>query len=153
MSEVGHRGAAATLERLKPYCAWPGMEGDFEYLQLGRAEGQKMFEAETGYEYMLVLVEDISGFAWLEPARSCTADMTARTLIKWCALMGAPRVWVSDGAAHFKNGLLTMLAEALAVEHHFSVAHSAWTNGTAERFNTEIIQTAKAILSEQGRPI
>ena len=35
MREAGHRGAAATLERLKPYCAWPGMEGDVkEFLML-----------------------------------------------------------------------------------------------------------------------
>ena len=35
MREAGHRGAAATLERLKPYCAWPGMEGNVkEFVRL-----------------------------------------------------------------------------------------------------------------------
>lgn len=47
---------------------------------------------------------------------------SARILINWCALMGVPRVWVSDTAAHFMNGLLTMLVEILGTEHRFSVA-------------------------------
>ena len=44
-----------------------------------------------------------------------------------------------------------MLAEALNVDHRVAVAHSAWTNGMVERYNREVIRTAKAILSETGR--
>lgn len=42
-----------------------------------------------------------------------------------------------------------MLAESLNMDHHFTVAHSAWTNGKMERYNREIIRTAKAILGER----
>lgn len=34
----------------------------FDYLHLGVAEGDEFFAAEAGYEYLLVLVEDIRGF-------------------------------------------------------------------------------------------
>ena len=62
-------------------------------------------------------------------------------------------MWVSDSAAHFKNRLLMMLGEALGVDHHFAVANSAWTNGTVERFNREIIRTCKALLNENRKPL
>lgn len=37
--------------------------------------------AEAGYEYYMVLVEDITGFLWLGPAPSSSAATTARALI------------------------------------------------------------------------
>ena len=189
MTESGHRGPAATLARLRPYCVWSGMEGGvrefvrqclhcadsksgtiiprplaelrhgtvvgevlhFDFLHLGDAEGGGMISEQSGLAYLLVLVEDVSGYVWLEPEQSCTAAATARALIRWSVTFGPPKVWVSDTATHFKNGLIAMLAEALNVDHHFAVAHSAWTNGTVERYNREVIRTAKAILSETGR--
>lgn len=41
-----------------------------------------MLAEETGYEYLLVLVEDVCGSMSLEPARLCTAEATGQTLIK-----------------------------------------------------------------------
>lgn len=92
-------GAVVHGDHLHPSAADDAMafaeEMDCEYLLvLGT-----VFCGETGHEYLLVLVEDMSGFVWLESARSCTAGTTARSFIKWCAMMGAPRVWVSDTAA------------------------------------------------------
>ena len=46
-----------------------------------------------------------------------------------------------------------MLVEALGVEQRLAVAHSAWTTGTVERFNSEIVRTGQATLSEAGRPV
>lgn len=54
----------------------------FDYLHLGGDDGHQVFAAETGHEYLLVLIEDTSGFLWLEPAQSCSAAGTARTLMR-----------------------------------------------------------------------
>lgn len=59
--------------------------------------------------YLLVVVDDVSGYVWLEPAAKCTADVAARAIVKWSVLFGAPRVLVSDTARHFQNQLLKML--------------------------------------------
>ena len=72
-------------------------------LHLCQTEGGAVFLGRTEYECLPVLVEDISRFVWLEPARTCMTEIIARKLIKWCVLTSAPWVWVSDRAAHFKN--------------------------------------------------
>lgn len=110
-----------------------------------------MFAEETGRDCLLVLVGDMGGFLWLEPARSFTAQTTAQNLMKLCAMTGEPKVWVSDTTTHFRNGLSTKLVEALGMEQHFSVAHHAWRNGTAERFAQKVVKTGEAILGEAGR--
>lgn len=40
----------------------------FDYFHLGCAEGDDLFAEGAGYEHLLVMVEDISGFGWPEPA-------------------------------------------------------------------------------------
>ena len=49
--------------------------------------------------------------------------------------------------------MVRKLAKALGVDHRFSVANSAWTNGTVERMMREVIHGAKAMLNEGGRPL
>lgn len=69
-----------------------------DYLHLGAADGGTALAEETSYEYLLVHVENTSAFVLLESARPCAAETTARALIKCCALMSVPSVWVSDAA-------------------------------------------------------
>lgn len=67
------------------------------------------------------LVEDVNGFFWLETEQLCTAAASTRALVRRITTFGPPKVWVSDTVTHFKNGLITMLAEVLDVDHHFAV--------------------------------
>ena len=60
---------------------------------------------------------------------------------------------MSDHATHFCNRVAHKLAKAQGAEHRFSVANSAWTNGTMERMMREVIHGAKAMLNEEGRPL
>lgn len=46
--------------------------------------------------------------------------------------IGPPKMWVRDTATHFKNGLMTMLAEVFGMDQQFAVIHSAWTIGTVD---------------------
>ena len=67
-------------------------------------------------------------------------------------------VWAANhvgerNATHSRNRVVRKLAKALGVDHRFSVANSAWTNGTVERMMREVIHGAKAMLNEGGRPL
>ena len=106
-----------------------------------------------GYTYVLVVLEDVSGYMWLTPAKACTAEFTVKQLMAWCAAFGAPKVWVSDNGTHFRTRVLRRTAAVLQIQHRFSVANSAWTNGTAERMMREILKASKAILNERGQPL
>ena len=95
----------------------------------GRVRWTAAMMPRTDFEYVLVILEDVSGYTWLRPSRACTANGTVEELVGWCATFGPPITWVSDNATHFRNRTVRRIAKALGVEHRFSVANSAWTTG------------------------
>ena len=51
--------------------------------------------------------------------------------LEWVSVRGTPEVFVSDGAPHFKNETLMLIAAKLGSSHQFPVAYSSsWSNGT-----------------------
>lgn len=78
-------------------------------------EGGAVVSEETGLAYVLVMVQDVSGFVWLEPVQCATAAEaeTVAALVKGCIIFGHLLVWVGDTAIHFNDGLMTFLAEML----------------------------------------
>ena len=104
----------------------------FDYLHVGESgpQASQGLSEDSGFRYILVIMDDLSSFVSMEPVVVCTAEATAESLLTWCKTMGVPRVWVSDTATHFKNAILTRLREAFRVDHQFAVAYSPWSNGT-----------------------
>ena len=51
---------------------------------------------DSGFRYILVIMDDLSSFVSMEPVVVCTAAATAESLLTWCKTLGVPRVWVSD---------------------------------------------------------
>ena len=62
-------------------------------------------------------------------------------------------MFVSDGAPHFKNETLMLVAVKLGASYRFSVAYSSLTNNTVERMNLEVVRTFRAVMSERRRPL
>lgn len=48
------------------------------------------------FKYILIMLDDLCNFLWLELSQACTAATTLRHLLPWCKLLGVPEVWVSD---------------------------------------------------------
>ena len=122
----------------------------FDYIYMVSAVDAGI-DVAGGFRYVLVIVDDVSGYTWLRPSRACTANGTVEELVRWCATFGPITTWVSDNASHFRNLVVRKLAKALGVEHRFSVANSAWTNGTFERMMLEVIHVTTAMLNEGRR--
>ena len=101
-------------------------------------------DAADGFQYVLVILEDVSGYTWLRPSRACTANGTVEKLVRWCATFGPPSTSVSDNGTHFRNCVVHKLAKALGVDHRFSVDNSARTNATVERMMREVMRAAVA---------
>ncbi|CAB1109830.1 unnamed protein product [Ectocarpus sp. CCAP 1310/34] len=133
----------------------PGEVLHFDYLHVGKSGplGADGLDESDGYVYLLVMMDDLSNFAWMEPTGTCTARLTAQHLLNWCKTLGVPEVWVSDTATHFKNSVMDTLEKALGVERRFTVANSPWSNGTCERMMREIVRTMKAVLQERRRNV
>ena len=131
----------------------PGEVVHFDYLYVGESGplGDDGLDEEEGFKYILVMMDDMSNWVWLEPTGACTARLTAQHLLTWCKILGVPEVWVSDTASHFKNHMMAALETALGVDRKFSVANSPWSNGTCERMMREVVRTLKAMIQEERR--
>ena len=74
----------------------------FDYLSLGESDAIDMGGLiDGGYKHVLVLMDDVSRFVWLEEAVSCSMEVAARSALKWCASFGVPKAFTSDGGTHF----------------------------------------------------
>ncbi|CAM9468806.1 unnamed protein product [Sphacelaria rigidula] len=93
----------------------PGEVVHFDFLYVGSSgpEGAHDLPDEGGFWYVLVIMDDMPNFVWLEPTEACTAETS-----------GVPRVWVSDTATHFKNRVIAQLSDALKVQHQFATAYT-----------------------------
>ena len=124
----------------------------FDYLSLGKSDAIDMMGGlvDGGYKHVLVLMDDVSRFVWLEEAVSCSMEVAARSVLKWCASFGVPKTFTSDGT-HFTMQVMQMVSR-LGVVHHFGVANVSWSHGTVDRMNREVMKTFCAVLSERRRP-
>ena len=105
------------------------------------------------YKHVLVLMDGVSRFVWLEEAVSCSMEGAARFVLKWCALFGVPKTFNSDGGTYFTVRVMKMVSSRLGVVYHFDVANVSWLHGTLERMNREVVKTFCAVLSEIRRPL
>ena len=97
---------------------------DFLHFGAGGPLGTKGV-GNHGYHDVVVIVNGLSSFVRMEETAPCKAEVTARTLLRWCLVVGVPRVWVSDTAKLFKNRAFRLVAEHLGTGHRFSVANTA----------------------------
>ena len=108
-----------TLEK-NPHERGPNAVVHFDYLCMGESAVDAGVDAADGFQYVLVILEDVSGITWLRLSRACTANDTVEQLVRRCATFESPTTWVSDNATHFRNRVVRKLAKALGVDHRFS---------------------------------
>ena len=96
----------------------------FDYLSFGERDAIDMGGlVDGGYNHVLVLMDDVSRFVWLEEAVSCSMEVAARSVLKWCASFGVPKAFTSDSGTHFTRQVMQMVSFRLGVIHHFGVAN------------------------------
>ena len=120
----------------------------FDYLSLGESDAiDTGGSVDEGYKYVLVLMDDVSRFVWLEEAVSCSMDVATRSVLKWCASFGVPKAFTSDDGTHFTGQEMQMVLSRLWLVCHFVVANVSWSHGTVERMNPEVVNMFCAVLS------
>lgn len=66
------------------------------------AQSSGIEEREIYMKYLLVLVDILSRYVWLQPAVSCS-EVASRTVLKCCGLFGMPKQIMRSGASHYHN--------------------------------------------------
>ena len=118
----------------------------FDYLSLEESDAIDMGGLVGGsYKDVLVLMNDVSRFVWLEEAVSCSMEVAARSVLKWCASFVMPKAFTSDGGTHFTEQVKQMVSSRLGVIHHFGVANVSWSHGSVERMNREVVKTFRVV--------
>ena len=109
--------------------------------------------SDTGHLYVLVAKDGLTQFVQLTMYKSATALDAAVGLLDWFKTFGIPSVIVSDGGPHFRNSLIQLLARELTFEHHLTLAHSPWANGSVERLNRSMLAYFRKSLSQLRVPL
>jgi transposase InsO family protein len=86
----------------------------------------------AGHNYVLVVVDDCTGFVVLRPLTDKSAISTAWALYTIFSEFGAPKVLRSDRGTEFVNTLVRVLTQQLAVSHHLTAPYHPRANGKAE---------------------
>ena len=66
-------------------------------------------------KHVLVLMDDVSRFVWLEETVSCSMELAARSGLKCCASFGVPKAFTSDGGMYFTRQVMQMVSSRLGM--------------------------------------
>ena len=172
-----HRGVATTMAHLRAFW-WPNMLdavrcavrnclncaqadpgtvprelGDVEH---GECVGDVLHAdyiqfpmSHDGFEYALVIKEDLSQYVWAVPCKdadSATATSVLYKLILKESLL--PATLVSDGGSHLA-GVLDEAVASLGVRRKVHAAYTPQANGTVERANRDLVESLISVLSSR----
>ena len=107
-----------------------------------------IWPSENGNKYVLLLADKLAKQVELTVTQEARAVPAAQSIVRWGSRYGLPEWLISDGGTHFANKALDSLTTMLGVQHHITLAHCPWANGSVEVTGRELIRTMKALLSE-----
>nr|GFA87708.1 putative ribonuclease H-like domain-containing protein [Tanacetum cinerariifolium] len=117
--------------------------------------GPMRVERVNGKQYILVIVDDYSRFAWVKFLRS--KDETSDFIIKFLKMIQV-RLKVpvrhirTDNGTEFVSQTLREYYEDVGISHETSVARSPQQNGVVERRNRTLIEAARTISGLVQKP-
>ena len=114
---------------------------NFDFLQLETSI--------DGFEYLLVIKDDFSGWVELFPNQDPCANCVADAFADLNSRHSAAKIWISDNGSHFKNHIMERLAETYGVDHHYTTPYSPWANGSVERVNRVVNRLFRVLLAKK----
>jgi hypothetical protein len=108
--------------------------------------------SENGYKYVLVVVEYLTKYVFVEPLRTKSAQEVGEALMnRVFAHMGPPAELISDNGREFKNFFMEDVLKYFAVKHNWTLAYHPQANGMVERFNKTLASMLSKYVSEHQR--
>ena len=137
------KGTIPTRQHLgiKPHATKPNEHLHFDFYTVGAT-------AITGEQKILVLRDGFSRLVWLHPCPNDDAQNAVQGILQWISVFGIPELFLSDNGPHFRNQVMKELTRRLGINHDFSTAYCAWSNGLIERVMRDIKAFLKISLVE-----
>lgn len=102
--------------------------------------------SSRGYGYILVAVDQLTGFVFLKPLASKESKEIVARLLETVTLFGFPAHLKSDNGLEFCNQLVKELLTRGRVQHHLTIAYDHHANGVAERAVRAVRETLEKLI-------
>ena len=109
----------------------------------------QFFANESGYCYIIVIVDHFDKHVFLEPTMEKTALSLARTLFRYFTLFGTPDELRSDPGSDLTSNAVKILLETFKVQHSFSLVDIHTGNG-AEPTIREVLRHLKNLIFDSN---
>lgn len=63
----------------------PNAAVHFDFLYVGKSAVDVGLDAVDGCQYVLIILENVSGYTWFRSSKACTVNETIQELIRCCA--------------------------------------------------------------------
>jgi hypothetical protein len=176
-TEGGHMAVAKTYAKVRDHFWWPGMYTRIRQLVntcvvcqstrdlpsdtmiLGRLKPESEFEvigmdllalptSDEGYEYVLVVVDHFTRFAWARPVKDKTMDTILKAYTDISMPFNKPKTLVSDNGPEFKNTRMEGYCLAFGIHQHFVIPYHPQSDGVVERFNRTLLSLLRAYVED-----
>src|SRR5581483_5895051 len=117
--------------------------------------GPVRVESLARKKYILVLVDEISPFTWLEflQAKSDAADRIIAFIKRIQVSLGLKvKKLRGDNGTEFRNTKLQSFLEDVGISHNFSAVRTPQQNGVVERKNRTLVEAARSMMAHSSVP-
>ena len=97
-------------------------------------------ETETGYKFILLIIDCFTRTMELYPCRTTDAQEASQHLIAFISRYGTPEEIVSDRGSQFVNATIAATLKLLKVDHVLTLANSKQETAIVERANKEVLR-------------
>jgi transposase InsO family protein len=92
----------------------------------------------NGFQWILTVVDVMTGFTLLKAMKSKTMEETAQKLLNIICEHGPPKIIQSDNGLEFVNSVISELTSLFGVDHRLITPYNPRADGLVERKNKEI---------------
>ena len=104
-----------------------------------------------GHQFIILFVDEISGFCFLRAATSNCALEVAMALLELASFFGVPDSIHSDGGSEFDSDVVAQFCALSSTRHNLSIARAPNSNGIAERHMREAKRVLRLLSIDFGR--
>lgn len=112
-----------------------------QYLHMDLMEVQ---ESKEGYNFILVVIDQMSKFVWLKALSNKTMSVVSENVLAIFLEFGFPEKIKTDNGAEFDNHTVKSITDEAQIVHNKIIAHDHHANGLAER----AIKSARKVLNK-----
>lgn len=104
--------------------------------------------SKSGYSHIMVILDHLTKFVFIEPIRAATAKIAVNVLEKQIFnIFGIPEYVVSDNGSQFISALFESFLSKLGIKHIFTPKYSPQSN-SSERTNRNILAAVRSYLEQ-----